>query len=262
VEEKVTNSALRRSGPDHRGICSIIFDRPDKANAISAELAHQFLDALGAASASGCKAVIIQGAGKNFCAGFDFDGYEALSQRDIVDRFVAIEKSLQLLWRAPFVSISIVQGAAFGAGADIVAASTYRLGSERAGFRFPGFQFGVALGTRRLSQLVGMQNARRILLENHVVGSDEALSIGLLTQRDAEGCLPEIASNLASSIASLENVSIEKILGLTSNADPRSDMDELVQSLTRPGLHERIARYRAANAPKKSAGPAPGPSSK
>jgi enoyl-CoA hydratase/carnithine racemase len=259
VGETVTNSALRSSGPDERGTCSIILDRPDKANAINAELAHRLLEALGAASASGCKTVVIQGAGKNFCAGFDFDGYEALSQDDIVGRFVAIEKSLQLLRRGPFVSISIVHGAAFGAGADIVAASTYRLGSARARFRFPGFQFGVALGTRHLSQLVGMQNARRILLENLVVGSDEALSIGLLTHCDAEGRLPEIASNLASNVASLETVAIEKILSLTSNADPRSDMDELIQSLTRAGLHERIARYRRANAPKKSVGSTPSP---
>jgi enoyl-CoA hydratase/carnithine racemase len=232
------------SGPNELGIGSVTFNRPEKANALNSELAHGFLQSVKSLEKEGCKAVIIQGAGKNFCAGFDFDGYEKASSEDLIDRFVAIEESLQLLRSATFVSIAIVQGAAFGAGADIVASSTYRLGADRARFRFPGFQFGVALGTRHLARLTGMQKARQILLENALVDCDEALKIGLLTHKEQDGSLIGKAEMLASATAELDPIAVQGILRLTSESDSKADMTELIRSLSRPGLHERIARYR------------------
>jgi enoyl-CoA hydratase/carnithine racemase len=244
MDEEMIDPILIKSGPDQQGICHIMFNRSQKANALNAELAHAFLQAIQAIPETDCNAVIIQGAGRNFCAGFDFEGHDIMSPGDIIDRFVAIEKSLQLLRKAPFVSIAVVQGAAFGAGADIVASSTYRLGSDRARFRFPGFQFGVALGTRHLAQLIGLQKARQILLENSVVGCDEALAIGLLTHREQESALLKKAAVLAGAAASLDSFSIEGILRLTSLSDSSRDMADLIQSLSRHGLRERIARYR------------------
>ena len=247
MDTEIIDPILITSGPDEQGVCRIILNRSQKANALNSELAHGFLQAIHAIPASDCNAVIIQGAGRNFCAGFDFDGYDTMSPGDIIDRFVAIEKSLQLLRKAPFVSIAVVQGAAFGAGADIVASSTYRLGSDRARFRFPGFQFGVALGTRHLAQLIGLQKAREILLQNSEVGCDDALAIGLLTHREQENALVEKAETLAGATALLDPVSIESILRLTSCSDPDRDMADLIRSLSRPGLRDRIARYRNAS---------------
>ena len=122
--------------------------------------------------------------------------FETLSTGDIIDRFVAIEQSLQELRAAPFVSVGVAQGAAFGAGGDIVAACTYRIGSARTRFRFPGFQFGVALGTRHLTHLIGVQQARGILLENRIVACDEALANGLLTHIEQEKSLLDKAETL------------------------------------------------------------------
>lgn len=247
MDTEMTDPSLVTSGPSEHGIWSITFNRPEKANALNCELAHSFRQSIRSIGKGDCKALVIRGAGKNFCAGFDFDAYDKASPGDLIDRFIAIEESLQMLRNAPFVSISVVQGAAFGAGADIVVSSTYRLGSDRARFRFPGFQFGVALGTRHLAQLIGMQKARQILLENSLVECDEALRIGLLTHREQEGSLLEKAENLASATAALDPISIQGILRLTSAADSKSDMAELIKSVSRPGLHDRIDRYRRAS---------------
>jgi enoyl-CoA hydratase/carnithine racemase len=244
MDAEMIDSVVLTSGPNELGFANVTFNRPDKANALNAALAQGFLKSIRSLEREGCKAIIIRGAGKNFCGGFDFDGYENASSDELVDRFVAIEESLQLLRNAPFVSIAIVQGAAFGAGADIVASSTYRLGADRARLRFPGFQFGVALGTRHLSRLIGMQNARQILLENAVVDCEEALRIGLLTHREQEDSLVDRAEVIAAASAALDPVAIQFILRLTSESDSKADMTELVASLRRPGLHERIGRYR------------------
>jgi enoyl-CoA hydratase/carnithine racemase len=247
MDGQVTDPPLITSGPDEHGIWGLRLNRPQKANALNAELAHELLDAVRAISASNCNAIIIEGEGKNFCAGFDFEGYEAMSSSDLISRFVAIEQSLQLLRTASFVSVAMVRGAAFGAGADIVAACTYRVGSDRARFRFPGFQFGVALGTRHLAQLVGMRRAREILLENRVVGCDEALECGLLSHRDADHAVRETAQSLARVSGPLDADAVRNILRMTSETDPSADMADLISSLSKPGLHERIARYRHAS---------------
>ena len=235
------------SGPNEFGIGTVIFNRPEKANALNAALAHGFLQSIRSLESQSCKAVIVRGAGRNFCGGFDFDGYEEASSDELVDQFVAIEEALQLLRKASFVSIAIVQGAAFGAGADIVASSTYRLGTDRARFRFPGFQFGVALGTRHLARLIGMQKARQILLENSVVDCEEAIKIGLLSHKEQEDSLISKAQALAAASATLDPFAVQSILRLTSETDSKTDMAELVGSLKRPGLHERIGRYRNLN---------------
>jgi enoyl-CoA hydratase/carnithine racemase len=247
MDGQVAESPLILSGPDDSGICTIRFNRPQKANALNAQLAHGLLTTLRSLSLAGCKALIIEGEGKNFCAGFDFDGYESLSPGDLIERFVVIEQSLHYLRTAPFISIAIVRGAAFGAGADIVAACTYRIGSARARFRFPGFQFGVALGTRYLAQLVGMHRARDILLGSRVVGCEEAFSCGLLTHQEADDVVHAKALMLARNNAGLDADAIENILRMTLRSDPSADMADLIRSLSNPGLHERIARYRAAS---------------
>jgi enoyl-CoA hydratase/carnithine racemase len=247
MDGQVADGPLIRSGPEEHGIWRVRFNRPQKANALSAELAHELLDTLRALNESSCNGVVIEGEGKNFCAGFDFEGYETMSSGDLIARFVAIEQSLHLLRTAPFISVAVVRGAAFGAGADIVAACTYRLGSDRARFRFPGFQFGVALGTRHLARLVGMQKAREILLDNRVVDSEEALGCGLLTHREADDAMDKRAQTLVRVSASLEADAVRKILRMTLNSDPSADMADLINSLSKAGLHERIARYREAS---------------
>lgn len=239
---------LIASGLDASGTRTLILNRPEKANALDEELVSALLAALRRSAADGCRMLVLTGAGRHFCGGFDFSGCEAASTGDLVHRFVEIEESLQLLRAAPFVSFALVQGAAFGAGADLVAACTYRIGGPRSRFRFPGFQFGVALGTRHLARLVGIQAARDVLLRNRVLGTADALSLGLLTHAAEEDGLRAVADGLAAEIGSLDRGSIRRIHELTAGSDPARDLADLVASVSAPGLHDRIRAYRAAQA--------------
>jgi enoyl-CoA hydratase/carnithine racemase len=134
-----------------------------------------------------------------------------------------------------------------GAGADIVASCTFRIGTPAARFRFPGFRFGVALGTRHLAQLVGTQKARELLLSNATIDAGAALRLGLLTHLVESESLQSAADELLASAAGLDRNSRSRILHLTSAQDDDANLAELVRSVSAPGLHERIARYRAAH---------------
>jgi enoyl-CoA hydratase/carnithine racemase len=240
AEPAATDQPLIVAPSEPAEIRMLTLNRPEKANALDTGLTEALLRAVELAHADGTKALVLCGAGKNFCGGFDFTGYEKQSAGDLLHRFVRIELLLQRLRRGPLVSVALVHGAAYGAGADLAAACTYRVAAPTARFRFPGFQFGVALGTRHLARIVGAQQARSILLANRVVPVAEAAAIGLATHRAEQ---PDAAAILGE-VASAGRDAVEGILRLTTEDTDDNDLADLVRSVSRPGLHERIARYR------------------
>lgn len=221
----------------------LTLSRPEKANALDPASVAALTAGVAAAAAEGSP-FAFRAEGRVFCGGFDFTGVETQSAGDLLLRFAHIELLLQAVSTAPAVSLALVDGAAFGAGADLVAACTYRLGTVRAKFRFPGFRFGVALGTRRLAALVGTDTARAILLENRTVDAQEALRIGLLTDLVEEEELSAMAGRLLAAHEGLPPAAAARILRLTGTDTGDADLAELVRSLSPAGLHERIARYR------------------
>ncbi len=235
------------TGANGDGVRVLTLNRPDKANALSATLVQQLHDRLDTVG-SETRVLVVTGAGRHFCAGFDFTDYEQQFEGDLLLRFVRINELLARLRGAPFATVAWVQGAAFGAGADIAAACAFRFGSARARFRFPGFQFGVALGTRRLADLVGRQRAREILSRNEELGAEEARRCGLLGELLDDTAWAARPAGIVRSIAGLDAVALRTLLGITSGARDDADLADLVRSVSRPGLHARIARYRRASA--------------
>ncbi|GJE14302.1 enoyl-CoA hydratase/isomerase family protein [Methylobacterium longum] len=234
------------------GACGLrlTLNRPDQANAVDDTLCNVLLSALQEAAEIGARLVVLDANGKNFCGGFDFTGVDDLSEGDLLLRFVRIEQMLQLLWRAPFVTIACSHGAVFGAGADLVAASTYRIGAPGCRFRFPGYRFGIALGTRRLGCLLGEQKAREILLANSTLAGVEAREVGLLTHLEERESWDSIITTVRTSIEDLSSSAMSDLLANIRQdqiADDR-DLASLARSAAQPGIHGRIAVYRAAAA--------------
>ena len=231
------------SPPSADGVRELRLNRPDKANALSAALVdglHASLDAIG----SETRALLIRGEGKNFCAGFDFTDNEQQTEGDMLLRFVRINDILARLRAADFLTVAWVSGAAFGAGADIACSCAVRIGTAAARFRFPGFQFGVALGTRRLATIASSERARQILFHNEELDAHSALQCGLLTEL-SEHADPEVrVEALMRSTRKLDAASFRSLAALTDADAEDRDLAELVRSVARPGLHARIATYR------------------
>ncbi|MBM7852203.1 enoyl-CoA hydratase/carnithine racemase [Methylopila capsulata] len=221
-------------------------DRPKKANALDDLTVEALREAVVEASRSASPFALASD-GKVFCGGFDFTDVENQSHGDLLKRFVDIEALLQAVAYAPVATIALVGGAAFGAGADLAAACTYRIASPNATFRFPGFRFGVALGTRRLLNLVGTDTARAILLENKTVTAEEALKLGLVTHVVEQSEFEATAAALLEAHRGLSAESTARILTFTTPDTRDADLADLVRSLAPSGLHERIARYRAGH---------------
>ena len=217
--------------------------RPEKMNALDAELVEALLREVQAAYGDGTRLLVLSGEGANFSAGFDVAGFESQSEGDLLLRFVRIEQLLQALRHAPFDTLALAHGKNFGAGADLVCACARRVAAADASFRMPGLRFGILLGTRLFADRVGEARARQVLQVSRTFAAPEALEWGFLTEvapQDAWGAVREKAEAAA---ATLTPEAAARLYRATTAEHRDRDLAELVRSAAEPGLKMRIAEY-------------------
>ena len=226
------------------GVTTLTLNRPEKGNALSAELVDALIEGVTRTVADQhVAALVINANGAHFCTGFDLSTLATSSEGDLLQRFVRVEQLLQLLWTAPIRTVAVVQGRTWGAGADIFASCEVRLCAADTTFRFPGARFGIVLGSRRLAERVGTDTARRWILDGAETAAEAALTMGFATCVINEG---ERTAVVAASVSqAIDRDTGAAIRALTRKDQSDRDMAELVRSASRPGLKGRIEAYVA-----------------
>jgi enoyl-CoA hydratase/carnithine racemase len=221
----------------------IFLNRPEKRNALNVALADAIIKALGKARRDGTRLIVIQGKGPVFCAGFDFSEFESSSAGDLLLQFVRIEQMLQALAHSPVDTLALVQGAAIGAGADLLVACRHRIGAPDAQSRFPGARFGLILGSRRLAQCVGTDVAQGL------IGSPEKLTgtgmqkIGMLNELLEPVKWPQRVHQILNQVNQVSPETRAKVLQLLSVDTRSQDMADLVASASQADIKKRITTY-------------------
>ncbi|MES1923743.1 enoyl-CoA hydratase/isomerase family protein [Salinisphaera sp. T31B1] len=224
------------------GGVTLTLNRPDKRNALSAELVEALIDAVDAAHAEAAEVIVLAGRGKNFSAGFDFSGWQDASEGDLVLRFIRIETLLQKLAWSPAVTIGLAHGRNFGAGVDLFGACRRRIATDEASFRMPGLNFGLVLGTRRFAACVGADTAREIQSSTRTFDAEEAHRIGFVTETAAVDAWSALVDD---EFARSPDPARALLHGALDDAQPDRDLARLVRSAAAPGLKSRIAAYLA-----------------
>jgi enoyl-CoA hydratase/carnithine racemase len=240
----MTSTDELRIEQEDNAVLRFTLARPSRSNALSEGLVEALLGALDEAERAEARLVVFQGEGRNFCSGFDLGDLDTQKDADLVYKLLRIECLLQRVAHAPFVTLALAQGRAIGAGADLFCACSERIAAPDATFRMPGWRFGIALGTRRLTARVGTDAARALLLESRGFTAEEALANGFATAVAAEADWPAAIRQSALKAANLDWQSNRRLLHLTMQDTRAADMAALVETSTRPGLKERIIRYR------------------
>lgn len=140
---------------DRGAVWTLTLDRPRRANALSAELVEALHAALDEADRARPEALVLRGGARHFAAGFDLGGLDTETDASLAYRFLRIGLLLERLLAAPYVTVAVAEGAAVGAGADLVLACDHRLVDPSVELRFPGSAFGVVLGAHRRAELAG-----------------------------------------------------------------------------------------------------------
>jgi len=184
---------VQRSQP-RAGVVQLTLSRPDKLNALTAPLVAELHDSLRALAAdSSCRAVVLTGAGRGFCAGLDLGGFGVVAGTEDagpVQRSWAVQRTIaalvQEIRRLPQPVIAAVNGPAAGGGLALVCASDIRIAATTAVFSTSFIRIGVTgcdISTSwLLPRLVGAARAHELMLTSRRLDAQEALRIGLVTE--------------------------------------------------------------------------------
>jgi enoyl-CoA hydratase len=176
------------------GVRLVTMNRPSKLNALNAELVTGLHDAFDAIEADrDCRVVILTGAGRGFCAGFDLTGYGDLpgdDSRGPVQRQMALQQHIAKLVprmrSLPQPIIAAVNGPATGGGLAITLACDIRFAAPTARFNAAFVRIGLSgcdIATSwTLPRLVGVGLAHEMMLTGRFVESDEAARVGLVLE--------------------------------------------------------------------------------
>jgi enoyl-CoA hydratase len=223
-------------------VTGLTLDLPERGNALSPAVVSALKEALEAAARRRARVVALRSSGRVFCSGFDLRE-PVEDDADAIAQFTAIHALLERVRSAPFLTVACVEGAAYGTGADLVAACDYRLVGPRARLRFPGTRFGVVLGLGRLADLVGTPAALDLHVRAAVVDAAQAVSLGLASYLLDEGDMATFVEELADDIAALDDDTFAVLLASRS-ARASGDAELLLRTLSRPGIAARISAYR------------------
>jgi 2-(1,2-epoxy-1,2-dihydrophenyl)acetyl-CoA isomerase len=191
------------------GVLTLTLNRPERLNALNAALIEALSAGIERARTDPeCRAVLITGAGRGFCAGADLANRAFAPGDARPDLGQALEKGLNPIIRGirnlskPVVSA--VNGPAAGAGANIALACDIVLAAKSAQFLQAFARIGLipdAGGTFVLPRLVGDARARALMMLAEPIGAEQAQAIGMIYRavddEDLMGEARTIAERLA-----------------------------------------------------------------
>jgi len=193
------------------GVACITLNRPDRKNPLTFDSYAELRDLFRAmASAGDVKAVVLTGAGENFCSGGDV--HEIIGPLTKLDMpgllaFTRMTGDLVKAMRAcPQPIIAAIDGICAGAGAILAMASDLRFGTARSKTAFLFTRVGLAgcdMGACAiLPRIVGQGRAAELLFTGRSMTGDEAERWGFLNRLCAPEELLVAAMSLAKEIAS------------------------------------------------------------
>ena len=229
----------------HGGYRQITLNRPERLNALTVEMAEALIAALDAAQADpACRAVLLTGAGRAFCAGQDLNAIVGATDAEIgrlLDRYNPLVGRLRGL-RLPVVCA--VNGVAAGAGANLALACDIVIAAQSASFVQAFAKIGLIPdcgGTWFLPRLVGLARARALALLAEPVPAKTAAEWGMIWLAVADEHLLAEAQALAARLAQGPSVAF----GLIKQALDASQTNDLAGQL---GLERDLQAAAAASA--------------
>ena len=195
------------------GIATITLNRPSRRNALSLELLTGLQDSLTSAAGNrDVRAIVLTGAGDNFCVGRDQAGERSTrvvrgdSQQEDRTRLLDVSRVIPTLVQIPKPTVAVIRGGCAGAGLSIALACDLRYADTDAVFNtaFVGAGLSGDMGMAwLLTRAVGPSKARELMLLSERIRADRAVQFGLIHEvipaPELTGRSLEVARRLADS---------------------------------------------------------------
>ncbi|RYH02576.1 enoyl-CoA hydratase/isomerase family protein [Salipiger sp. IMCC34102] len=191
-------------------IATITYNRPEKLNAMTPEMAQLMWDAVRRINASDeVRAVVLTGTGKAFCAGSDISdldryatAWDFRNRPEYCDALRALLKP----------SIAAINGYAMGGGLEMALSCDIRIAAQTARLAAPEIKLGWIGGggmTALLAHSIGPSNAAMMVMTGDPVPAEKALSWGLVSEVVPLDTLRPRATEIAATIAGRAPIAAE-----------------------------------------------------
>jgi 2-(1,2-epoxy-1,2-dihydrophenyl)acetyl-CoA isomerase len=193
---------IEDAGPVRR----LILNNPERKNAIPPQGWPELAVALIDFESSAQRALMVTGAGGDFCSGADLAGdqFERQSTTESYARMAEVGKAATALHRITKPTVAAVEGVAVGAGMNLALGCDVVIASQSARFSEIFVKRGLTVdfgGSWLLPRLVGLAKARELALSGRFVDGTEAEAMGLVARVVAPAALEDEAMALAEDLA-------------------------------------------------------------
>ncbi|CAN5550663.1 MAG: enoyl-CoA hydratase/isomerase family protein [Acidimicrobiia bacterium] len=203
------------------GVVTVTLNRPQRKNAITGDMWIGLTTICNEiADRSDDRAVVLTGAGGEFCSGADLSGAPTRDRHDLF-WMRTVGACCLAVANLPQPTIAKVSGVAVGAGmnlalaCDLVAADTTARFSEIFSKRGLSVDFG---GTWSLPRRIGLHRAKELALLGDIIDAAEAERLGLVNRVVAPGLLDGVVGDWAGRLAAGPPIALAQTKAMLNNS--------------------------------------------
>ncbi len=205
------------------GYAIVRLNRPHEMNAICKDMRLELYSVFSEMEADpAVKIIVLTGGEFIFSAGMDIKEMTSLRSEEGDEFLESMMRYLKKIYSCKKPVIAAVGGLALGGGFNLVTICDLVVASESAIFCHPELKFGFNPFFYPLSQIVGINKAKEIVMLGEPIGANEALNIGLVNKVASPEKFMQVAENMAAELATRSSRALEELKNLCSIV-PRMD---------------------------------------
>jgi methylglutaconyl-CoA hydratase len=197
-----------------QGVARITLNRPEKRNALDAELISEVRDAMrSSATDENVRVVLLTGAGTDFCSGADLSGLERTFNAGVLDHMADARNMAELfveMRHHPRPIVAAVRGRALAGGCGLATACDLIVAAESAKFGYPEVNIGFvpAMVMAILRRSLSEKRAFEMITTGEIISAQTASDYGMINsifadetfELDVDAFVSKLASKSASAI--------------------------------------------------------------
>ncbi len=232
---------------------SLTLNRPRSLNALNGELMEALTGALeDAARDEQVSVLILRGAGRAFCAGYDLKEDAAAGVQDAAGWYAELRHSTEQMLRIldhPKPVIASVHSYCLAGGTDLMLACDIAVAADDAVFGYVDIRFGSGVVSMFLPWVVGVRKAKELLFTGEDrIPAEEALRIGLVNRVVPRAELDAATLALAEGIAKNEPFVVQTtkralnrvwdVAGFRAAMAANTELDTIIETANLPARDE------------------------
>ena len=215
----------------------LTLNRPEKRNALNDDLIAALKGALRVANEdSDLRAIVIRGAGKDFCSGADLSAIQKIansSYEENVEDARSLADLFMLIRNISVPVIAAVHGRALAGGCGLATACDLVVATKNARFGYPEVKIGFvpAMVAAILRRNLGEKKSFELLTQGFEYTADEAVELGLINCAFDEEGFETAVSNYAAVYSKVSRSAVEMTKELLYSIDAHSITDAIEQGV-------------------------------